>query len=173
MNANEQMSIGGEWRDVMDGATSPVHDPSDGSVLAHIPMATVDDVDAAVAASRAALHDPAWRAMDPSERGRVLRRIAEVTYSQAKTLAALESKNNGKTFREALSEIRYGASTFEYFAGLTDKIEGSTIPVPGDRLDYTLRQPLGVTAHIIPWNFPLQLALRSIAPALASWAAPS
>ena len=115
-----------------------------------------------------ALHDPAWRAMDPSERGRVLRRIAEVTYSQAKTLAALESKNNGKTFREALSEIRYGASTFEYFAGLTDKIEGSTIPVPGDRLDYTLRQPLGVTAHIIPWNFPLQLALRSIAPALAT-----
>lgn len=168
MNANEQMSIGGEWRDAADGATSPVHDPSDGSVLAHIPMATVDDVDAAVAASRAALHDPAWRAMDPSERGRVLRRIAEVTYSQAKTLAALESKNNGKTFREALSEIRYGASTFEYFAGLTDKIEGSTIPVPGDRLDYTLRQPLGVTAHIIPWNFPLQLALRSIAPALAA-----
>ena len=98
----------------------------------------------------------------------MLRRIAEVTYSQAKTLAALESKNNGKTFREALSEIRYGASTFEYFAGLTDKIEGSTIPVPGDRLDYTLRQPLGVTAHIIPWNFPLQLALRSIAPALAA-----
>ena len=102
----------------------------------------------------------------------MLRRIAEVTYSQAKTLRlALESKNNGKTFREALSEIRYGASTFEYFAGLTDKIEGSTIPVPGDRLDYTLRQPLGVTAHIIPWNFPLQLALRSIAPALMRLAA--
>ena len=65
MNANEQMSIGGEWRDVMDGATSPVHDPSDGSVLAHIPMATVDDVDAAVAASRAALHDPACAPWTP------------------------------------------------------------------------------------------------------------
>ncbi|MGB0265815.1 MAG: aldehyde dehydrogenase family protein, partial [Candidatus Poseidoniaceae archaeon] len=76
--------------------------------------------------------------------------------------------NNGKTFREALSEIRYGAWTFEYFAGLSDKIEGSTIPVPGNRLNYTLRQPVGVTAHIVPWNFPLQLALRSIAPALAA-----
>ena len=73
-----------------------------------------------------------------------------------------------KPFREALSEIRYGAWTLEYFAGLTDKIEGSTIPVPGARLNYTLRQPLGVTAHIVPWNFPLQLALRSIAPALAA-----
>ena len=80
----------------------------------------------------------------------------------------IESSNNGKTFREALSEIRYGAWTLEYFAGLSDKIEGSTIPVPGPRLNYTLRQPLGVTAHIVPWNFPLQLALRSIAPALAA-----
>ena len=81
---------------------------------------------------------------------------------------SLESNNNGKTFREALSEIRFGAWTLEYFAGLSDKIEGSTIPVPGNRLNYTLRQPLGVTVHIIPWNFPLQLALRSIAPALAA-----
>ena len=67
-----------------------------------------------------------------------------------------------------MSEIRYGAWTLEYFAGLSDKIEGSTIPVPGNRLNYTLRQPLGVTAHIVPWNFPLQLAIRSIAPALAA-----
>ena len=94
--------------------------------------------------------------------------MAAATYQAAKDLAKIESENNGKTFREALSEIRYGAWTLEYFAGLADKIEGSTIPVPGNRLNYTLRQPLGVTAHIIPWNFPLQLALRSIAPALAS-----
>ncbi|MEC8142806.1 MAG: aldehyde dehydrogenase family protein, partial [Candidatus Thermoplasmatota archaeon] len=95
-------------------------------------------------------------------------RMAQATYAKAKALASIESSNNGKTFREALSEIRYGAWTFEYFAGLTDKIEGSTIPVPGNRLNYTLRQPVGVTAHIVPWNFPLQLALRSIAPALAA-----
>ena len=94
--------------------------------------------------------------------------MAAVTYAEAKNLATIESQNNGKTFREALSEIRYGAWTLEYFAGASDKIEGSTIPVPGNRLNYSLRQPLGVTAHIVPWNFPLQLALRSIAPALAA-----
>ena len=106
--------------------------------------------------------------MDPAQRGRVLNKMAAATYGAAKELAKIESENNGKTFREALSEVRYGAWTLEYFAGLSDKIEGSTIPVPGNRLNYTLRQPLGVTAHIVPWNFPLQLALRSIAPALAS-----
>ena len=94
--------------------------------------------------------------------------MAAATYAAAKDLAKIESENNGKTFREALSEIRYGAWTMEYFAGFADKIEGATIPVPGNRLNYTLRQPIGVTAHIIPWNFPLQLALRSIAPALAA-----
>ena len=117
-------------RSFADGATSPVHDPSDGSVLAHIPMATVDDVDAAVAASRASLHDPAWRAMDPSERGRVLRRIAEVTYSQAKTLAPSNRRTMGRPSAKRSPRSRYGASTFEYFAGLTDKIEGSTIRSP-------------------------------------------
>ncbi len=86
--------------------------------------------------------------------------MAAVTYAKAKELAVIESSNNGKTFREALSEIRYGAWTLEYFAGLSDKIEGKTIPVPGPRLNYTLRQPLGVTVHIVPWNFPLQLALQ-------------
>ena len=106
--------------------------------------------------------------MDPAQRGRILNKMAAATYAKAKELAVIESSNNSKTFREALSEIRYGAWTLEYFAGLADKIEGSTIPVPGPRLNYTLRQPLGVTAHIVPWNFPLQLALRSIAPALAA-----
>ena len=106
--------------------------------------------------------------IDPAQRGRILNKMAAVTYSAAKELAKIESENNGKTFREALSEIRYGAWTLEYFAGYADKIEGTTIPVPGNRLNYTLRQPIGVTAHIIPWNFPLQLALRSIAPALAA-----
>ena len=136
--------------------------------MATVPKATVGDVHRCVASSRAALESPEWKGMDPAQRGRVLNKMAAVTYAKAKELAVIESSNNGKTFREALSEIRYGAWTLEYFAGLTDKIEGSTIPVPGSRLNYTLRQPLGVTAHIVPWNFPLQLALRSIAPALAA-----
>ncbi|MGB0727345.1 MAG: aldehyde dehydrogenase family protein [Candidatus Poseidoniaceae archaeon] len=162
------MWIGGAWTGASDGATGEVLDPSSGEVIANVPKATLADVDAAVAASRAAFEDRSWAAMDPAQRGRILQKMAAVTYAEAKNLATIESRNNGKTFREALSEIRYGAWTLEYFAGASDKIEGSTIPVPGNRLNYSLRQPLGVTAHIVPWNFPLQLALRSIAPALAA-----
>ena len=166
--SEEQMWIGGEWCASSTGETSDVLNPATGEVIATVPRASIEDVEHCVASSRAAFEHPDWKAMDPAQRGRILNKMAAVTYAKAKELAVLESTNNGKTFREALSEIRYGAWTLEYFAGLSDKIEGSTIPVPGPRLNYTLRQPLGVTAHIVPWNFPLQLALRSIAPALAA-----
>ena len=162
------MWVAGEWCDAEDGATADVINPATGEVMATTPKATIADVNRCVEASRTALNDASWKAMDPAQRGRILNKMAQATYANAKSLAVIESNNNGKTFREALSEIRYGAWTLEYFAGLSDKIEGTTIPVPGNRLNYTLRQPLGVTVHIVPWNFPLQLALRSIAPALAS-----
>lgn len=162
------MYVGGQWRYASNGEKSEVINPATTEVIATIPLATSADVEECIASSRVAFESKEWGLMDPAERGRVLNRMAQATYAQAKNLAVIESTNNGKTFREALSEIRYGAWTLEYFAGLSDKIEGSTIPVPGARLNYTLRQPLGVTAHIVPWNFPLQLALRSIAPALAA-----
>lgn len=162
------MYIAGEWVNSSDNNFSDAINPATGEVIAKIPKATTQDVERCLAASKSAFNDSAWKNIDPAQRGRILNKMAAATYQAAKELAKIESENNGKTFREALSEIRYGAWTLEYFAGLADKIEGSTIPVPGNRLNYTLRQPLGVTAHIIPWNFPLQLALRSIAPALAS-----
>ena len=162
------MYIAGEWVNSSDNNFSDAINPATGEVIAKIPKATIQDVERCLAASKSAFNDSAWKNIDPAQRGRILNKMAAATYQAAKDLAKIESQNNGKTFREALSEIRYGAWTLEYFAGLADKIEGSTIPVPGNRLNYTLRQPLGVTAHIIPWNFPLQLALRSIAPALAS-----
>ena len=164
----KQMYIDGQWCASSDNNAHEVLNPATGETIATTPKASLADVDRCVAASKAAFTDRSWSAMDPAERGRMLNRMAQATYASAKSLAAIESTNNGKTFREALSEIRFGAWTLEYFAGLSDKIEGSTIPVPGNRLNYTLRQPIGVTAHIIPWNFPLQLALRSIAPALAA-----
>ncbi len=166
--ADKQMLIAGEWCDSSDGSLGDVLNPANGEVIAKVPKATVDDVNRCVDASRNALESKEWSNLDPAQRGRILQKMAAATYANAKSLAVIESNNNGKTFREALSEIRYGAWTLEYFAGLSDKIEGSTIPVPGNRLNYTLRQPLGVTAHIVPWNFPLQLAIRSIAPALAA-----
>tara|TARA_B100001093_G_scaffold349099_1_gene333651 strand:+ start:28945 stop:30381 length:1437 start_codon:yes stop_codon:yes gene_type:complete len=166
--SEEQMWIAGEWCNAEDGASAEVLNPASGEVMATVPKATIGDVNRCVEASRAAFNDSSWKNMDPAQRGRIMNKMAQATYAKAKELAVIESNNNGKTFREALSEIRYGAWTLEYFAGLSDKIEGSTIPVPGNRLNYTLRQPLGVSVHIVPWNFPLQLALRSIAPALAA-----
>ncbi|MHB1260855.1 MAG: aldehyde dehydrogenase family protein [Thermoplasmatota archaeon] len=164
--AVQPMLLAGEWRTT--AASDPVHDPATGQVLAHVPHGTRDDVDAAVAASRAAFESKEWKGMDPAQRGRILTKLAALTYQHAKDLALTESRNNGKTIKEATGDVRFAAWTLEYFAGWSDKVEGSTIPVPGDRLGYTLRQPLGVTAHIVPWNFPLQLAVRSIAPALAA-----
>ncbi|HUR62640.1 MAG TPA: aldehyde dehydrogenase family protein [Candidatus Thermoplasmatota archaeon] len=160
------MLVAGQWRTA--DASMPVHDPATGQVLAQVPKGTRSDVDQAVEASRAALESKEWRTMDPSQRGRILQKLAALTYAKAKDLALTESRNNGKTLKEAMGDVRFAAMTLEYFAGWSDKAEGRTIPVPGDRLDYTLRQPLGVTAHIVPWNFPLQLAVRSIAPALAA-----
>ena len=164
--AVQPMLVDGKWttRDVAD----TVLDPATGQAIAQVPRGTRDDVDAAVTASRAAFESKEWKGMDPAQRGRLLNKLAALTYANTAELALIESRNNGKTIKEATGDVRFAAWTLEYFAGWSDKVEGSTIPVPGDRLGYTLRQPLGVTAHIVPWNFPLQLAVRSIAPALAA-----
>jgi aldehyde dehydrogenase (NAD+) len=162
----QPMLIDGQWTN--GSSTAPVHDPATGQVLAQIAQGTRDDVNRAVEASRKAFESNEWRQMDPAQRGRILTKLAALTYQHANALALTESQNNGKTIKEATGDVRFAAWTLEYFAGWSDKVEGSTIPVPGDRLGYTLRQPLGVTGHIVPWNFPLQLAVRSIAPALAA-----
>ncbi len=162
----QPMLLAGEW--TVKGEPQAVHDPATSEVLAHVPRGTRDDVDRAVESSRAAFESKEWKGMDPAQRGRILQKLAALTNQHAQELALIESRNNGKTLKEAAGDVRFAAWTLEYFSGWADKVEGSTIPVPGDRLAYTLRQPLGVTAHIVPWNFPLQLAVRSIAPALAA-----
>jgi aldehyde dehydrogenase (NAD+) len=163
----QPMLLAGEWtgdRHELD----EVRDPARNEVIARVPRGTRDDADKAVAASRAAFEAKEWRGMDPAQRARILWKLAGLTNQHAQELALIESRNNGKTIREATGDVRFAAWTLEYYAGWCDKVEGSTIPVPGDRLGYTLRQPLGVTVHIAPWNFPLQLAVRGIAPALAA-----
>jgi hypothetical protein len=134
----EQMWIAGEWCDAEDGATADIINPATGEVMASTPKATIADVNRCVEASRTALNDASWKAMDPAQRGRILNKMAQATYANAKSLAVIESNNNGKTFREALSEIRYGAWTLEYFAGLSDKIEGTTIPGPWQPIELHL-----------------------------------
>src|SRR3989475_12847775 len=106
--------------------------------------------------------------MDSGKRGRILTKLAGLVRENSDELARLETSNEGKTLRESKGDVAWAARAFEYFAGLADKIEGETIPVPPKRLNYTLKEPLGVTVHIVPWNYPVALASRSLAPALAA-----
>lgn len=149
-------------------ASSEIFDPATNRVIARVAAGTRDDVDAAVEAAGEAFESPEWRDLDPSKRGRLLWLLGQQVRDHFDELARLESLNVGKPLREAKGDIAYVYKLFEYYAGIADKIEGATIPVPGARLDYTLREPLGVTAHIAPWNYPLLLACRGIAPALAA-----
>jgi aldehyde dehydrogenase (NAD+) len=163
-----QMFIGGSWVESHSRRNYPVFNPATGQVLAHAPKGDVEDVRAAVDAAKMAFENPAWRQMDPSKRGRTLNKIAQGLRERLADFAKLETQNNGKPLGQAKGDIAMAARHFEYFAGLADKIQGSTIPVPGNRLDYTVKEPLGVTAHVVPWNYPLVMAARSMAPALAA-----
>jgi len=145
-----------------------VLDPATNRPIAKVASGTREHAEAAVEAARKAVDAPEWRDLDPSKRGRLLWLLGARIREQFDDLARLESLNVGKPLREARGDIAYVYKLFEYYAGISDKIQGLTIPVPGARLDYTLREPLGVTVHIAPWNYPLLLASRGIAPALAA-----
>lgn len=160
--------VEGEWTESSSGLTFTTFNPANNEPLAEVSRATKEDVDTAVEAALTALISKEWGGMDPIERGRILYRIAALIRSKSDELARLECLDNGKTLKEARVDVEYTARTWEYFAGLADKIEGKTIPVPGLRFDYTRVEPLGVTAHIVPWNYPLVLACRGLAPALAA-----
>ena len=163
-----KMLVGGEWKDSSNGLASTIIDPSNGQVIAEVPKATKQDARAAVDAAKIALHLPEWRDMDSAKRGRILTKLTGLVRENSDELARLETANEGKTLRESKGDVAWAARAFEYFAGLADKIEGETIPVPPKRLDYTLKEPLGVTVHVVPWNYPIALAARSLAPALAA-----
>ena len=160
--------IGGRSVPAASGKTAEVLDPATNRAVARVASGTRDDVEAAVEAARAAFEAPGWRDLDPSKRGRLLFLLGGQIRDRFEELARLESLNVGKPLKEARGDVAYVYKLFEYYAGIADKIQGSTFPVPGARLDYTLREPLGVTAHIAPWNYPLLLACRGIAPALAA-----
>ncbi len=151
-----------------EGKTLDVTNPAAGSLLARVGAAGGQDIDRAVQAARRALGDPSWRKMASSARGRLLWKIAELIEKNSDELATIESLNNGKTIREALrGDLPPSADIFRYYAGFTTKIHGETIPVDGDYLCYTLREPVGVCGQIVPWNYPLLMACWKIAPALA------
>lgn len=160
--------VDGEWVESISGKEFTTLNPATNESLAEVAQATREDIDGAVSAAGRALKSKDWAQMDPSERGRILFRIGSLIRDRQEELARLESLDNGKTLRESRSDVAYTIRTWEYFAGLADKIEGRTVPVPGLRFDYTRWEPLGVTAHIVPWNYPLVLGCRGMAPALAA-----
>ena len=160
--------IDGEWVESTDGETIETVDPATEETYATVACATESDVSAAVAAAEtAAEHGSAWRTAAPGDRGAMLGAMADEIESLADEIILVESHDNGKTPFEARLDVEMVIDTFRYYAGWADKLNGESVPVPGHRLDYTLREPLGVTAHIAPWNYPFQLAGRSLAAALA------
>lgn len=164
----EQLWIDGRWADSSSGETFPTVDPANGDVLAYVQRGNAEDVDQAVRAARNAFDSSGWRDLPPAERGRILYRMAQMIREQGEELAQLETRDVGKPLSQARTDVEMAARYCEYYAGVADKILGETIPVRPDILDFTLREPVGVTAHIVPWNYPIQIACRSLAPALAT-----
>lgn len=126
---------------------------------------SASDVDAAVSAARKA--QPSWAATAPAERGRLLQRMAELVRRDGERLARTECLDTGKPLRQAKADAALCARYFEFYAGAADKLHGETIPYQPGHLVYTRREPHGVTGHILPWNYPLQMTARTLAPALA------
>jgi acyl-CoA reductase-like NAD-dependent aldehyde dehydrogenase len=163
----KQLFINNTWRPAASGKTMDVINPATEEVCATVASADAEDLNAAVEAARAALDGP-WGRMSARERGRLVRKIGERLMERADEIARLETLHNGKPILESRHiEIPLAAECFEYFGGWSDKVMGETIPVKGNYLNYTLREPLGVCAAIVPWNFPLLIAVWKIAPALA------
>jgi aldehyde dehydrogenase (NAD+) len=167
MTTPRQLLIDNAWCPASGGRTMEVVNPATEEVIAEVPSADAADVDAAVRAARAALDGP-WGQLSARERGRLVARLAARLMERADEIARLETLHNGKPISESRNiEIPAAAECFEYYAGWSDKVMGETIPVKGNHLTYTLREPVGVVAAIVPWNFPLLLAAWKVAPALA------
>jgi phenylacetaldehyde dehydrogenase len=174
--ADHRMLIDGKHVHAASGKTLPVYNPATGDVIAHVPEAEVTDVDRAVRAARRAFDEGPWSQfapnhITPSQRGRLLNKLAELLEQHLEEFAALESIDSGKPISVArAADVPLAADLFRYMAGWATKISGSTFPIsfPGDYLAYTLREPIGVVGQIIPWNFPLLMAAWKLGPALAA-----
>ncbi len=158
--------IGGHWVAPLGGGYLPIENPSTGATIGTIPRGTSADIDAAVAAARAALTG-SWGRTPAAERGRILTRIGQKVLERVDDLARIEAMDVGKPLKQARVDALALARYLEFYGGACDKIMGETIPYLDGYTVYTLREPHGVTAHIIPWNYPMQIIGRSVTGALA------
>jgi phenylacetaldehyde dehydrogenase len=167
-----QMLINGKWVGAASGKTFPTYNPATGEVLARVAEGDREDIDRAVAAARAAFDSGPWSKITPSERGRLIWKLADLIEKNAEEFAQLESLDNGKPAAIArVADVPGTVDLFRYMAGWATKVEGNTIPISAHGakfLAYTLREPVGVVGQIIPWNFPLMMASWKLGPALAT-----
>ena len=163
-----RLFIDGRFVESLSGKSFDSINPATEEVLTSVSEGDRADIDAAVAAARAAFETGPWPRMRPRDRGRLLLKLADLISANAEELARLETLDNGKPIAETLNvDIPQAAEVFAYYAGWADKIHGETIPATNDHFTYTLREPHGVCGQIIPWNFPLLMAAWKLAPALA------
>lgn len=160
-----RLVIGGESLDAASGEVIEVVNPATTEVIGSVPRGGPADIDLAVRAARGAAE--AWRWLPPSSRSSILSNMAGLLRAERDHLAELEALDTGKPMSQALAEVESSAKYFDYASGAVDKVTGSTIPVGPGAVDFTLREPWGVSAQVVPWNYPLVLATRGIAPALA------
>jgi betaine-aldehyde dehydrogenase len=173
VNAPERLQdyrllIGGQSVDAATGETFETVSPTTNRPVARVPRAGLADVERAVLAARRAFDDGPWPRMTPLERSRILHRIAAILRERIDTLSVLETMNCGKVIVESRGDVTASANCFEYYASVATQFWGDQIPMNGPLLDYTLREPIGVCAQIVPWNFPLLMSAWKLAPALAA-----
>ncbi|MCG3129579.1 MAG: NADP/NAD-dependent aldehyde dehydrogenase PuuC [Phycisphaerae bacterium] len=163
-----RMLINNEWCDAASGKTFPTVNPATGDVIAQVAEADAEDVNRAVKAARTAFDSGKWAKTTSSKRGYLLNKLADLIEAHKEELAALESLDNGKPYRDAIAaDLPLTIACYRYYAGWADKIQGKTIPINGPYFCYTRHEPVGVAAQIIPWNFPLLMQAWKLGPALA------
>jgi len=160
--------IHGKEQPSLSGESFEVYDPGNGELVGTAARGRHADVQAAIASSRAAFQSPAWSSVDPAMRGRWLNTLGRLLERDKERLAELLARENGKPLGDALGEIGVAARYCEFFSGWADKLDGREIPLPNGDFTVTRREPVGVVAHIIPWNYPLDILLRGAAPCLAA-----
>jgi phenylacetaldehyde dehydrogenase len=165
-----RLFINNHWVEAKSGKTLDVYDPSNGKVIAQVAAADKEDVDEAVKVARAAFETGAWSRLTPSERGRLLWKLADLLERDCEEFAKLESLDNGKPLAFARGDITLAIDMFRYMAGWATKIMGTTTPLSlgFEHHSYTIRESVGVVGQIIPWNFPLLMAAWKLAPALSA-----
>jgi acyl-CoA reductase-like NAD-dependent aldehyde dehydrogenase len=167
LEGSPKMTIAGQPVDAVSGETFEVVDPSTGRTVTEVPRAGVPDVDAAVAAAREAFADRRWTGLRPGKRAEILIKLAELIKRNINELTQLESIDAGKPVKLASGEVWAAAECFRYYSGWPTKIYGETNPTDDNMFVYSLREPVGVCAGIIPWNYPLIMAAWKLGPALA------